>query len=245
MEKLMVISCALLMALPVFAEAGPKPVKLKPHAASVRKKGACTTAVKLKTEDQKTLYGLGLVVARQLAVFDLSEKELRIVKQGIDDGVKGRPPKADFAVYSKKSVELGIARRNAHGTMLAAKTPAYLEKAAQEHGAVKTASTAIYLPLREGEGINPVDTDKVKLHQRGMLIDGREIESSYKRGEPDVAELKEFIPCITEGVKMMKPGGKARLTCPPATAFGKEGSGVIPPDAALVFEVELLEVIKP
>jgi FKBP-type peptidyl-prolyl cis-trans isomerase FkpA len=198
----------------------------------------------LKTEEQKTLYGVGLVIARQLSVFNLTPRELRLVNRGISDGVRGRKPRVDFAAYSKKSREMGIARRNAHGKQLERKAGAFMEKAGSKPGAVKTHSGLIYLPLLEGVGSSPVDTDIVKLHHRSTLIDGKEMDSSYKRGTPDEAPLNEFLKCLTEGVQMMKPGGKARLVCPPETGLGKEGSGIIPPDAVLVFEVELLEVKK-
>jgi FKBP-type peptidyl-prolyl cis-trans isomerase FkpA len=202
-------------------------------------------ATKLKTEEDKTLYGVGLVIARQLAVFNLTPKELRLVRQGIYDGIKGRKPKVDFAVYSKKSVEMGLARRDAHGKKLEAKALEFLEEAEEEDGAVKTASGLVYLSRKEGEGKNPVETDKVKLHYRFTLVDGWEVDSSYKRGEPDVAELNNYFKCVIEGVQLMKPGGKAKLVCPPNLVNGKEGAGLIPPNATLLFEVELLEIMKP
>lgn len=202
------------------------------------------SAGKLKTEEQKTLYGVGLVIARQLAVFNLTPRELQLVKSGIADGVFGRKPRVDFATYSKKSQKLGIARRNAYGKLLESKTQKFVDEAGRQQGAVKTASGLIYLQLLEGQGSSPVETDKVKLHYRSILVDGKEMDSSYKRGKPDEAPLNEFLKCLTEGVQMMKPGGKARLVCPSETGFGKEGSGIIPPNATLVFEVELLEVKK-
>lgn len=202
------------------------------------------SASKLKTEEQKTLYGVGLVIARQLAVFNLTPRELKLVKRGISDGVLGRKPRVDFAEYSKKSQELGIARRNTYGKQLETRAGKFMDEASRQTGAVKTASGLIYLPLLEGQGNNPVETDKVKLHYRSTLIDGKEMDSSYKRGKPDEAPLNEFLKCLTEGVQMMKPGGKARLVCPSETGFGKGGSGIIPPNATLVFDVELLEVTK-
>ena len=88
------------------------------------------SAVSLKTEEQKTLYGLGLVIARQLAVFNLTPRELKLVKKGMTDGVRGKKSRVDFAEYSKKSSELGIARRNAYGKKLEAKTEEFMKKAA-------------------------------------------------------------------------------------------------------------------
>ena len=198
----------------------------------------------LKTEDQKSLYAVGLVVARQLSVFNLSPDELQIVKQGLTDGVTGKKPLVDLDVYNKKIQELANARRNAQGEKLAAMSKEYTEKAAKEKGAVKTGSGIIYLSLKEGSGAGPVATDKVKVNYRGTLVDGKEFDSSYKRGEPTEFPLNGVIKCWTEGVQMMKPGGKARLVCPPDTAYGDKGTGLIPPNATLVFEIELLEVKK-
>lgn len=244
MRKLIIVGVLTMFTLPALAETKAAVQEKKPQHVQMKKKATAKQQIKLKTEEEKSLYGLGLVIARQMAVFNLTARELQIVRQGINDGVKGRKQKVDFAKYSKKSVELGIARRDAYGKTLAANTPAYLQKAAAEYGTVKSTTGVLYFPLKEGEGVSPVDTDKVKFHQRGTLIDGREIENSYTRGEPDVGLLKESLPCLGEAVKLMKPGGKARITCPADTAFGKDGYGVIPPGAALVFEVELVEIVK-
>ncbi len=115
--------------------------------------------------------------------------------------------------------------------------------AQQEPGVIVTQSGLIYRSLTEGTGAQPGATDVVKVHYRGTLPDGKEFDSSYKRGEPASFPLDRVIKCWTEGVQRMKVGGKARLVCPPAIAYGERGAGgVIPPNATLVFEVELLGV---
>jgi FKBP-type peptidyl-prolyl cis-trans isomerase FkpA len=99
--------------------------------------------------------------------------------------------------------------------------------------------------VTEGKGASPKATDRVKVHYRGVLSDGKEFDSSYKRGEPAVFPLNRVIGCWTEGLQKMKIGGKATLLCPPATAYGERGAGgVIPPNAQLTFEVELLSIEK-
>lgn len=109
--------------------------------------------------------------------------------------------------------------------------------------AVTTASGLVYQSLRDGQGAAPKATDTVVVHYRGTFPDGKEFDSSYQRGQPAEFPLNRVIPCWTEGVQRMKPGGKARLTCPPAIAYGSRGAGkVIPPDATLNFEVELVGV---
>jgi len=115
--------------------------------------------------------------------------------------------------------------------------------AAKEPGGVVTATGLVYRSLQEGQGASPSATDTVKVHYRGTLPDGREFDSSYKRNEPASFPLDRVIKCWTEGVQRMKVGGKARLTCPSAIAYGERGAGgVIPPNATLHFEVELLGI---
>jgi FKBP-type peptidyl-prolyl cis-trans isomerase FkpA len=115
--------------------------------------------------------------------------------------------------------------------------------AAQEAGAAVTASGLVYRSLREGTGASPQATDRVKVHYRGTLPDGKEFDSSYQRNEAIEFRLNGVIKCWTEGVQKMKVGGKAKLTCPPAIAYGERGAGgVIPPNATLIFEVELFGI---
>ena len=96
-----------------------------------------------------------------------------------------------------------------------------------------------------GTGANPTAADTVKVHYRGTLADGKEFDSSYKRNEPAVFPLSKVVPCWTQGMQRIKVGGKAKLTCPPATAYGDRGAGgVVPPNATLTFEVELLGIVR-
>jgi len=225
MQRIIIAAIILLTALPVYA-ARKKPV------------------VRPLTEEQKVFYAIGLVLARQVEVFDLTPAEIRIVKQGLNDAMKGRKPKVDYAVYSKKSQELSVARREAHGKKLEPKAAAFIEAAAKEDGAVKSKSGVVYRALKEGEGASPAETETIKLHYRSLLIDGKEMDSTYKRGEPEEAKVSEYIQCLNEGVRLMKPGGKARLVCPPETALGKDGSWVVPANSTLVYEVELVKVVR-
>jgi FKBP-type peptidyl-prolyl cis-trans isomerase FkpA len=109
---------------------------------------------------------------------------------------------------------------------------------------VTTSSGLVYQSLKEGTGAQPKASDTVKVHYRGTLLDGKEFDSSHKRGTPAEFPLNRVIPCWTEGVAMMKVGGKAKLTCPPAIAYGASGAGngLIPANATLNFEVELLGI---
>jgi FKBP-type peptidyl-prolyl cis-trans isomerase FkpA len=124
-----------------------------------------------------------------------------------------------------------------------AQTDATLAAAGKEAGAKVTASGLVYRSLKDGTGASPKATDKVKVHYKGTFPDGKEFDSSYKRNELTEFPLNGVIPCWTEGVQLMKTGGKAKLTCPSAIAYGQRGAGgVIPPNATLVFEVELLAI---
>ena len=120
-----------------------------------------------------------------------------------------------------------------------------LAAAAAESGAVVTQSGLVYRSLKDGSGEGASATDTVRVHYRGRFPDGREFDSSYSRGQPASFPLNRVIRCWTEGVQRMKVGGKAKLTCPAAIAYGERGAGgVIPPNAILQFEVELLGVVK-
>jgi len=118
-----------------------------------------------------------------------------------------------------------------------------IDKAAKEKGAVKTTSGMVYQSLKEGKGKSPNASSTVEVNYRGTLIDGKEFDSSYKRKQSISFPLSGVIPCWTEGVQLMKIGGKAKLVCPPELAYGARGAGRdVPPNATLIFEVELLNI---
>ena len=97
----------------------------------------------------------------------------------------------------------------------------------------------------EGTGAKPRATDTVKVHYRGTLTDGTEFDSSFRRKEPATFPLSGVIPCWTEGVQSIKVGGRAKLVCPPNLAYGSRGAGgVVPPNATLIFEIDLLDIMK-
>jgi FKBP-type peptidyl-prolyl cis-trans isomerase FkpA len=126
-----------------------------------------------------------------------------------------------------------------------AKGQTFADEAAKLPGAVKTASGMVFQSLKAGTGESPKPTDTVSVHYQGTLIDGKEFDSSIKRGQPAEFALNGVIPCWTEGVGRMKVGEKAKLVCPSAIAYGDQGRPPqIPPGATLVFEVELLSIKK-
>lgn len=128
-------------------------------------------------------------------------------------------------------------------TLLAGCALAGERAASAPAGPVTTASGLVYESVKEGTGASPLLSDVVTVHYRGTLLDGSEFDSSHKRGQPAAFPLSRVIPCWTEGLQRMKVGGTARLTCPPEIAYGTRGAGgVIPPNATLRFEVELLKI---
>jgi len=195
------------------------------------------------TEEQKTLYAVGLSVSRSLSIFTLNPAEFDLVLQGVKDGQSGKKSDVDLPLYAPKIQELAKARRKALGDKQVIEGRDFLEKAAKEPGAIKTASGMVYTQLAEGKGDSPKSTDVVKVNYRGTLIDGTEFDSSYKRGKPLEFKLDNVIKCWTEGVQKMKAGGTAKFVCPAQLAYGDNGAGErILPGATLAFEVELLEV---
>lgn len=202
----------------------------------------------LKTEDDKTLYALGLALSRNLAPFNLTPQEVEIVKAGFGDGVLSKDPKdakVDLEQYGPKIQQLAQARSQATAAVEKKNAQAFLDKAAAEKGAKKTASGLIYREIKPGTGEQPKATDKVKVHYHGTLTDGSVFDSSVERGEPATFPLSGVIPCWTEGLQLMKVGGKSQLVCPSDIAYGDRGfPPKIKPGAPLVFEVQLLEILK-
>jgi len=190
-------------------------------------------------------YALGLAISQNLNTFNLTEAELEMVKSGMSDGVLHKTPKADLQTYGPKLQELQRTRMTAIAAEEKKAGQAFLDKAAAEKGATKTPSGLIIKTLKPGTGASPKATDKVKVHYHGTLTDGTVFDSSVQRGEPVTFPLNGVIKCWTEGVQLMKVGEKSRLVCPADLAYGERGApGRIKPGATLVFDVELLDIVK-
>jgi len=199
----------------------------------------------LKTDDQKTLYALGLVISQNLASFNLSAADLEPVLAGVSDGVLKKEYKVDVQTYAPKISQLQASRAGASAAVEKKAGQAFLEKAAAEKGATQTPSGLIITTIKPGTGPSPKATDKVKVHYHGTLTDGTVFDSSVQRGQPIELPLNGVIKCWTEGVQLMKVGGKSKLVCPSDIAYGDQGRPPqIKPGATLVFEVELLDIVK-
>jgi FKBP-type peptidyl-prolyl cis-trans isomerase FkpA len=207
--------------------------------------GSAAAESALKTEDDKTIYALGLSMSRAVTTLGLSEAELEILQQGLRDGALGKEPKVDLQAYGPKIQELAQQRLTAVGASEQKEAASFLEKAAKGKGVKKTASGILYKEEKAGSGETPTAESKVKVHYHGTLRDGSMFDSSVERGEPVTFPLGNVIPCWTEGLQTMKVGGKTSFWCPAKLAYGDRGAPPkIKPGAALVFDVELLGIEK-
>lgn len=203
--------------------------------------GQATQAPPPTTDDEKTIYALGLTIYRSLGQFDLSPAELEIVKHAMSDAAANKPA-VDLNTWGPKIQTLATGRQGKVAEREKAASKTYVDKAAAEPGAVKSDSGMIYFELKPGTGDSPKATDKVKVNYRGTFVNGTEFDSSYSRNQPAEFPLNGVIKCWTEGVQKMKVGGKSRLVCPSSIAYGDGGRPGIPGGATLVFEIELLAI---
>jgi FKBP-type peptidyl-prolyl cis-trans isomerase FkpA/FKBP-type peptidyl-prolyl cis-trans isomerase FklB len=200
---------------------------------------------KVESDQDKTLYAIGLVLSRNLGAFQLTEAELEIVKAGMTDGVLNRPKKADLETYGPKINELQKQRatKAAEANKVAGK--AFVDKVLAANKDLKKTGTGLVMEtLKEGTGASPKPTDRVKVHYTGTLIDGTVFDSSVKKGQPAEFSLTQLMPCWVEALQFMKVGGKAKLYCPSDIAYVDTGRPGIPPGATLLFDLELLEILK-
>jgi len=244
MRRNLIASVFLLsFAVPALADEPAKPATAT--AAPARSGSPKVAGGPHMTESAKTLYALGLVMSQNLVPLKLSAADLASVQQGLADGVLGRPAKVDLQTYGPKIREFANARMSSGAEGEKKAGAAFLAKEAAGSGAVKQPTGFLYEEIKAGTGPSPKATDKVKVHYRGTLIDGKVFDSSIDRGEPVTFPLNGVIPCWTQGLQLMKTGGKARLVCPSELAYGDQGRPpTIKGGATLVFEVELLSIEK-
>ncbi len=196
-----------------------------------------------KSDDEQAVYAIGYTLGQQLATLDLSKDEIKWVQAGLLDASTGDEAKVDMQAARTQIQTFAQARATAAASKEKVASTKFLDKAAGEKGAVKTESGLIYVPMKEGSGEMPAATDTVSVHYTGTLRDGTVFDSSRERGQPASFGLDRVIKCWTEGVAMMKVGGRAKLVCPSDIAYGDRGSPPsIGPGAALSFDVELLSI---
>jgi FKBP-type peptidyl-prolyl cis-trans isomerase FkpA len=207
---------------------------------------AASAEAPLASEDDKTLYALGLGIGRNLSSVDLTPAELALVERGLRDSSLHRKAMVELTTYGPKVAGWIKARNLASAEREKERGKAYLaERATKEPGAEQRASGLVFWELASGQGQHPTAQSRVKVHYRGTLIDGSEFDSSYKHGEPATFPLSGVIPCWTEALQLMRKGGHAKLVCPASIAYGDVGRPpTIPGGATLTFEVELLDIVQ-
>ncbi|HEY5657495.1 MAG TPA: FKBP-type peptidyl-prolyl cis-trans isomerase [Myxococcota bacterium] len=196
--------------------------------------------------DPKTvLYALGVAVGQQLKQFALSPEEFEVVNQGLRDSALDRPLQADPYDLREELAALGVERQAVQANKERAAARDFVARAAREEGSVQTQSGLVIRELVAGTGASPQQTSVVRVHYHGTLRDGMVFDSTLPAGTPATFRLDRVIPCWQEGLQRMKVGGRSRLVCPPTIAYGDSGyPPMIPPAAALVFEVELVEIVE-
>ncbi len=202
------------------------------------------TLAEPKNDDEKTLYYLGVVMSKNLDSFMLTPAEQDLVIEGVEAGLAGEAMELDAATFDPKLRTLAEDRAGQALEKEKAAGTAFLEKAGKSKGAKVMPSGLIFTEIEPGNGKSPGATDTVKVHYHGTLRDGTVFDSSVQRGTPAEFPLNRVIACWTEGVGMMKEGGKATLICPPEIAYGDRGNRGIKGGSVLTFEVELIEIVE-
>ena len=189
-------------------------------------------------------FALGQAIAQNVLSAGLSEEDLSFVQRGLSDAVLGRDALVELTEYGPK-IQAFMEQQSAgvaEGELVLAN--AFMEEQAGVEGAARTESGIVIQEITAGTGASPTAEDTVQVHYHGTLRDGTVFDSSVDRGEPANFPLAGVIPCWTEGLQHISVGGKSRLVCPPNLAYGLQGPPGIPGNAALLFEVELLDIVE-
>jgi FKBP-type peptidyl-prolyl cis-trans isomerase FkpA len=237
------VTVAAIAALAGLAVAQSTLAASAPKPAADAKAAAAAPATVPSSEDDKTLYALGVLISRNLDSFQLTSAEFKTVQAGLTDGFNHHPS-VDPEAYNAKVQALQRTRVALIEQHQKEAGQAYLDKAAAVPGAQKTATGMVFIPVSEGKGLIPARTDRVLVNYEGKLIDGTVFDASAKHGPlPVTLSVSGVIPCWTEALQLMKVGGKARVVCPSSLAYGDRGAmPTIMPGATLEFNVELVDI---
>lgn len=233
---------SLLLAAPAAAADAPKADAPKAEA-----KKAAPAKEAYKTDDERSIYTYGFLMGRNLAPFNLSAAEVKVIQAGLSDAVLGAAPKVDVRFYQPRIQELVTKRIEAASAKEKEKGRAYTEKFVKEQKPQAIPGGGWYLETKAGDGPSPSPTATVKAHYRGTLVDGTEFDSSYSRNAPYEFSLTGgVIQCWLKAFPLIKTGGKGKLVCPAEVAYKDEARPpLIKPGATLLFDVELVEIVKP
>lgn len=231
--------------------AAPKAEAAKPAApkaaapkAKAAKADAAPAKDGFKSEEERQIYTIGFLMGRNIAPFDLSPAEMKIAQAGLADASLGRKPLVDIRFQQSRINDMLTKRMQDAAGKEKAKGKLFEDKFVKEKKPAAIPGGGWYLETAAGTGAIPGKTERVKVNYLGVTVDGEKFDSSYDRGEPTEFALDGVIKCWTNGISMMKVGGKAKLVCPSDVAYGDPGRPGIKPGATLVFDVELLDIVK-
>lgn len=203
------------------------------------------SSIKIESEDDKTFYAMGHMLGSNLQRLNLSDKELGSLYKGLAASAKNQKAEVDMATYQQKIQGLFKERMDKAAVKEKESGKAFLDKFSKEDGVKTTASGLAYKTIKEGTGATPGPEDTVEVHYHGTLADGTVFDSSVERGQTISFPLNRVIKGWTEGLQLMKVGGKTKFVIPADLAYGDTGAPPkIPGGATLVFEVELFKVSK-
>ncbi len=196
------------------------------------------------TKEEKIIYTIGLSLAQAVQELELSEAEFQVLLDGLSDAALGREPKISPSMWARRIDGFRTQRVARARERTQAASNEFLSRAQQDSSAVRKPSGLIYTELEAGTGTQPSQSDTVRVHYHGIRADGSVFDSTRDRS-PATFGLDAVIPCWTEGLQMMKVGGRSQLVCPSEIAYGEKGvRGSIKPGAVLSFQVELLEIVQ-
>jgi FKBP-type peptidyl-prolyl cis-trans isomerase FkpA len=202
-------------------------------------------SVKLESEDDKTFYAMGYMLGGNLQRLTLSDKELSALYKGVAMAAKNEKSEVDMSKYQNRIQEVFKARMDKVAEKEKAAGNTFIEKFVKDEDAKKTESGLAYKVITEGKGKTPTAEDIVEVHYHGTLTDGTVFDSSVERGKTISFPLNRVIKGWTEGLQLMKEGGKTKFVIPADLAYGEAGAPPkIPGGATLIFEVELFKVSK-
>lgn len=194
---------------------------------------------------EKLSYALGMVIGHNLKGMGVNDLNVSDFANAVNDIISGQTAQMTDDEAQKLVTDFMRKKHEEAGKAIREEGEQFLAENAKKKDVVVLPSGLQYLVLNEGTGAKPLATDQVKCHYEGTLTNGTVFDSSYRRGEPAVFPLNGVIAGWTEGVQLMSEGAKYRFFIPYHLAYGENGAGqAIPPYAALVFDVELIEVIK-
>ena len=205
--------------------------------------------VTLESTDARLSYGIGLRMGQRMSADDM-QVDVAAYAAGLEDAITGAEAmltdeeiNTEMSAFQERRQAAAEAERMAQAQSNLEAGRAYMEEMSSNGDVQTTESGLQYIVMEPGEGDSPVAADSVEVHYEGQLIDGSVFDSSFERGQTVTFGLTQVIPGWTEGLQLMKPGGKFKFIIPPELGYGEGGAGeMIGPNATLVFDVELISI---